>query len=248
MMAETLAPVSSGSFPFEARPTPFAIPPVPRTRKAMILDTHHPLHDATRASSAGPLVPVTPRGEATRRKLMSAAEDEFGSKGFHLASVSSITGRAGVGQGTFYLYFHTKEEIFVTLVREIGRDLRRALRGAAAEAGDQIEAERRTLEAVVAFARDRPGSYRIVQESQFVDEAAFREYYEHIAKNHAADLDAASQRGELQPGNAEARAWALMGLAHFMALRHGFWNRQAVPADWAVATMDLITNGIASRS
>lgn len=214
----------------------------------MILDTHHPLHEATRASPSGPLVPVTPRGEATRRKLMSAAEDEFGSKGFHLASVSSITGRAGVGQGTFYLYFHTKEEIFVTLVREIGRDLRRLLRSATAEAADQVDAERRTLEAVVAFACERPGSYRIVQESQFVDETAFREYHEHIAKNHAADLDAAAQRSELKPGDAEARAWALMGLTHFMALRHGFWNRQAVPAEWADATMDLVINGIGFRS
>src|ERR1700757_502104 len=85
------------------------------------------------------LVPVTARGEATRRKLLSAAEEEFGGKGFHAASVSSITTRAGVGQGTFYLYFHSKEEIFVTLVRDIGRKLRKQMLNAAAAAVDRLQ-------------------------------------------------------------------------------------------------------------
>ena len=49
------------------------------------------------AAALAPLIPATARGEATRRKLINAAEDEFGSKGFHLASVSSVTQRAGVG-------------------------------------------------------------------------------------------------------------------------------------------------------
>ena len=43
--------------------------------------------------------PLTARGEATRRRILNAAEIEFGEKGFHLASVSSITTRASVGQG-----------------------------------------------------------------------------------------------------------------------------------------------------
>ena len=47
------------------------------------------------------IVPATARGEATRRKLLDSAEKEFGEKGYHAASVSSITTRADVGQGTF---------------------------------------------------------------------------------------------------------------------------------------------------
>ena len=40
--------------------------------------------------------PTTPRGEATRQKLLDAAEEEFGAKGFSRASVSSITSRAAL--------------------------------------------------------------------------------------------------------------------------------------------------------
>lgn len=119
------------------------------------------------------LVPVTARGEATRRKLLSAAEIEIGEKGFHVASVSSITTRADVGQGTFYLYFHSKDEIFLTLVRDIGRRLRKHMAQAIDGIDDRLAAERRALEAFFEFAQAHPGLYRIVQESQFVDDAIF---------------------------------------------------------------------------
>ena len=46
------------------------------------------------------------------RKLLDAATQEFGERGFHDASVSGITRRAGVALGSFYTYFDTKDAIF----------------------------------------------------------------------------------------------------------------------------------------
>ena len=89
--------------------------------------------------------PVTARGEATRQKLLDAAELEFGAKGFSKASVSSITGRAEVGQGTFYLYFPSKESVLKELVRRMGRELRRALSEATVGLEDRLEVERAGL-------------------------------------------------------------------------------------------------------
>ena len=204
-------------------------------------------HETVPASQLEPLVPATARGEATRRKLLAAAEEEFGTKGFHIASVSSITTRAGVGQGTFYLYFRTKEEIFVTLVREIGRNLRRVQREAMVGAAGRLQGERLALDAFFAFACARPGLYRIVQESQFVDEAVYREYYERIARGYADDLDLAAQKGELAPGNAEVRAWSLMGISHFVGMRWCLWTGQVPPPAEVDAMMELVSRGIAPR-
>lgn len=204
-------------------------------------------HEHVPASQLEPLVPATARGEATRRKLLSAAEEEFGSKGFHTASVSSITTRANVGQGTFYLYFRSKDEVFVTLVREIGRRLRRAVREAAAGAPNRMAAERRGMDAFFDFACTHRGLFRIVQESQFVDESVFRDYYEHIAKGYADDLELAAQKGELAPGNAEVRAWALMGAGHFLGMRWCLWTGKVPPVAEVDAMMDLVGRGIAPR-
>lgn len=194
------------------------------------------------------LVPVTARGEATRRKLLASAEIEIGEKGFHAASVSSITTRADVGQGTFYLYFHSKEEIFVTLVREIGRNLRKEMALAVTGAKDRMHAERLGLVAFFKFAQAHPGLYRIVQEAQFVDEPAYRDYYERLAQGYAEDLREAAAAGETSPGDAEARAWSIMGIGHFIGMRWCLWQHE-VPSEATVdAVMDLISHGIAPKS
>ncbi len=190
------------------------------------------------------LVPVTARGEATRRKLLAAAEEEFGGKGFHAASVSSITTRAGVGQGTFYLYFHSKDEIFITLVREIGRKLRKQMLATAGGVVDRLEAERCNLQGFLEFTQQHPGLYRIVQEAQFVDEPVFREYYERLAKGYSEGLSDAVRRGEISPGDAEARAWALMGIGHFLGMHWCLWQGKLPEPGVVDDVMKMVSHGL----
>ncbi len=54
--------------------------------------------------------PRTARGRATLRKLLDAAAIEFGERGFHEASISGITRRAGTALGSFYTYFDSKDD------------------------------------------------------------------------------------------------------------------------------------------
>lgn len=194
------------------------------------------------------LTPVTPRGEATRRKLLSAAEVEFGAKGFHSASVSSITTHAGVGQGTFYLYFHSKEEIFSNLVREIGNNLRQTIAKVETQPSERLDIERRSLEAFLTFAQEHPGLFRIVQEAQFVDDQAFRDYYERLAGAYCQALTHATARGEILPGDAEVRAWSLLGIGHFLGMRYCLWNRRMPESHVVDEAMQMIHYGIAPRA
>ena len=126
--------------------------------------------------------PKTRRGERTRQKILDAAEREIGRKGFAEASISTITAEAAVGQGTFYLYFRSKEDVLRELVLRMGRRLRRHLTLAVADAPSRLEAERRGLRAFLEFVRANPDLYRVVAESQFVDQAIFRRYYEEFAR------------------------------------------------------------------
>ena len=64
-------------------------------------------------------------GVETRRRLLEAAEHVFGDLGYHDASIVKITEAAGVGQGTFYLYFASKKDIFDELVRDLNDRIRR---------------------------------------------------------------------------------------------------------------------------
>src|SRR6266540_4973205 len=118
--------------------------------------------------------PKTSRGELTRQKILDAAERQIGQRGFAEASISTITAEAKVGQGTFYLYFRNKEDVLRELVLRMGRRLRRHLTLAISDAASRLEAERRGLLAFLEFARANPNLYRVVEESQFVDQAVFR--------------------------------------------------------------------------
>src|SRR5947209_14359018 len=76
---------------------------------------------ASSSSNGTQLAPATARGEATRRRILDAAEAVFGEFGYYEASISESTRRAGIAQGTFYIYFHTKHEIFADVVETMGK-------------------------------------------------------------------------------------------------------------------------------
>src|SRR6266487_4411940 len=118
--------------------------------------------------------PITARGEATRRRILDAAEEVFGEYGYYEASISEITRRAGVAQGTFYIYFRTKREIL---------------------------AERVAPEAAHA-------------------------YYDGLARGYTHRLNEAMDAGTIRSVDAEAIAYALMGIGHFVALRWLVWSQQ----------------------
>ncbi len=54
--------------------------------------------------------------EERKAQLVAAAIDAFREKGVENTPVSDIVKRAGVGQGTFYLYFKTKDAIICAIV------------------------------------------------------------------------------------------------------------------------------------
>ena len=191
--------------------------------------------------------PKTRRGERTRQKILNAAQREIGSKGFAEASISTITAEAAVGQGTFYLYFRSKEDVLRELVLRMGRRLRRHLTLAIADAPNRLEAERRGLRAFLEFVRANTDLYRVVAEAQFVDPTVFKRYYQDFAASYRAGLLAAEARGEIAPGDAEVRAWALMGISDMVGRRFALWDSEVSLRKIAEAAHALILEGLAPR-
>jgi AcrR family transcriptional regulator len=197
------------------------------------------------ANPSQPLpAPKTKRGERTRQKILDAAEREIGRKGFAEASISTITAEAGVGQGTFYLYFRSKEDVLRELVLRMGRRLRRHLTLAVADAPSRLEAEHRGLRAFLEFVRANPDLYRVVAESQFVDPAVFRRYYEEFAASYRKGLVAAEAKGEIRKGDAEVHAWALMGISDMVGRCFALWDQKVPLERVADAAFELIEKGL----
>ena len=199
---------------------------------------------------AGPKAPRTARGERTSRKILVAALEEFGERGFSDASIVGITRRAHVALGTFYTYFDSKEEVFQELVRDMSRQVRDHVAPALAGAADGLDRERRATAAFLRFAATHKQVYRIIDEAEFVDPEGFRTHYETTAKRIAARLGEAAGRGELRTDESplahEAIAWALMGANVFLGLRFAVWGDDD-PDEVAAITNRLLRHGLATR-
>jgi AcrR family transcriptional regulator len=191
--------------------------------------------------------PRTPRGERTLRKILDAARDEFGDRGFSDSSVVGITQRAGVALGTFYTYFDSKEALFQALVRDMSSQVRDHVAPALKEAQDTLDGERSALDSFLRFARSHRDVYRIIDEAEFVDPAAYREHYETTAKRIAARLSAGREKGEIAADFSDEEldmlSWALMGANVFLGLRYAVWS-SGDPAKVADATARLLRSGL----
>src|SRR5690606_1822245 len=114
------------------------------------------------------LEPRTRKGAETRAKLLVAAEKVFAELGYHDTSVVKITEAAGVGSGTFYLYFEGKQAIFEELVVDLNRRVRRAMGDASLQARTRLEAEKEGFRAFFRFTAEHPALYRIIRQAEFV--------------------------------------------------------------------------------
>ncbi len=196
------------------------------------------------AASVEPKQPRTDRGRKTRRAILDAARSEFGERGFHEASISGITRRAGVALGSFYTYFDSKDALFRALVRDMSDQVRDHVAPALQAAPDQVAAEQAGLKAFIDFVRTHKEIYRIIDEAEFVDPESFRAHYRTTAERIEQRLVAAAARGEIRGDSAEVHAWAIMGMNVFLGLRFGVWGEELSAGAVADAAATLLRSGL----
>lgn len=91
------------------------------------------------------------KSDEKRDEILAAAEQEFARRDFHEVLMDDVAARAGVGKGTLYRYFPTKDELFLATV----------LRGLAESHGEflQFFAEDAPLETILETAVARMLTY-----------------------------------------------------------------------------------------
>ena len=191
--------------------------------------------------------PVTSRGRKTRQKVLNAAEKIFGEKGYDRASIVEITQRAGVAQGTFYVYFPDKKSVFTELVRGLSHQLRRDIAAAVEGISDRIEVERVGFHAFFTFTHRHQSFYKIIRQAEFVDEELFRWYYRKLAEGYTEGLSQAMRKGEIRELHVECLAYCLMGISDFLGMRWVLWNDETPPDKVFESMFTFIRHGMDGR-
>jgi AcrR family transcriptional regulator len=189
--------------------------------------------------------PPTAKGRATRRAILAAAEEVFGELSYDRASIAEITRRAGVAQGTFYVYFDDKKAAFVELVHQLNHDLRAAIAKAIVDAPDRLAAERIGFRTFFNYVVRHKPLYRVVRESQFVAPEAYQWHYNTLAERYVAGLRKAQEAGEITDTiSAETAAWVLMGISEFIGGRWVLWLDQLPPDEVFEEVMAFVSSAL----
>jgi AcrR family transcriptional regulator len=168
--------------------------------------------------------PLSAKGERTRRALLDAAEKVFAALGYQDASIVKITEAAEVAQGTFYIYFEGKRQIFDELVADLNRRVRRAMSEGSRQGRTRAEAERLGFLGFFRFTARHPALYRIIRQAEFASPDAMRRHYQAIVDGYVTGLRGAMDDGEIIAADPEVIAWALMGVGELIGMRWILWE------------------------
>ncbi len=162
--------------------------------------------------------PKTKRGQTTLDNIIQAAAEVFYEKGFYGGAISDITRKAGVGNGTFYIYFDSKLSVYRHLLVEYGNRIRAASHQAISGCESREEAERQGMRAFFQFVLEDQAIFNIIWESLYIDKTLFDEFYTTFAQAYSQRLEKAQQAGEVRPMDPQVLSYALMGISNFVAL------------------------------
>ena len=161
--------------------------------------------------------------DATRQRLLEAAEQVFAEKGYHGAVVDDIIRASDSSKGGFYFHFPNKQGIFLALIDALVPKLASAVDRAIAGESDpvaQMDAALRTV--LETFSRHRRLSKILLVEAVGLghgfDEKLMqtRGYFAVMIQGY---LDRAVAAGAIAPLDTETASWAWFGAINEIVVR-----------------------------
>lgn len=193
------------------------------------------------------------KADANRRALFRAAAYVVGKHGYANASIGRITERCGLAQGTFYLYFKSRQDLFDQLLPTVGEEMLAHIGKAVRGSRDFFEVESRGLAAFFDYLNRNRGFFRILYETDAVSPEATRTHYDLLLEKYRAVIARACSQQQIRPlsaAEADVAIFVMMGARDYL-YRHLVLAKQADAArQQAVvdAYIELLRNGLAPRA
>lgn len=181
-------------------------------------------------------------------ELLEAARSVFSKKGFHDATIDDVAHKAGVAKGTVYLYFKSKQEIYLSALRDGIELLIREMRAEAAAAGTAEAKLRKLIATKIAYFDKHRDFFRIFQSELGRMEktmAECKDLYFEQAQIIEEVLKQGVKEGVLQKVNTRKAAFAVTDLTRGVAIQRLFgWSKTRLDEE-VEFIMCLLWKGIA---
>ncbi len=187
-----------------------------------------PASTDTRARS-----PRLPR-QARREQLLGAAREVFVAQGYHATAMDDIADAAGVSKPVLYQHFPSKLELYLALLDQHTEAMVAAVQAALDSTPDNKARVAATIDAYFRFVDEDDGAFRLVFESDLVNQPDVRERVDGVTLA-CADAISGAIRDDAGLPKDEARLLAV-GLVGMAQVTARFWLAEAgtIPRDAAV--------------
>ena len=179
----------------KARTLPIARPPAPASEPTT-LNTPAAARPA-RKLSAQAMQAREDRAVRTRDQLMLSAAHLISKHGYRDTSVQRITADAGVAQGTFYLYFSSRQALFDLLLPHFGLQMLEAVRTRTSGASGFFRIEEIGVRAVLDYLTEHPWFWRLLTEAAAEAPLAWTRHHEEVIRRYLKFLKRAQAHEEL---------------------------------------------------
>ena len=119
-----------------------------------------------------------------RSNIFSAALQVFSEMGFHRATMDTIAAIAGMGKGSLYRMFASKDELLEQLLLEEYRKIVQRFSAIFSPTRDIIEEIQEMIEFWVTYINDNPVVYRLIQNTDLRPDVSEKaHFYQYLAEN-----------------------------------------------------------------
>ena len=163
------------------------------------------------------------KSELIRNALLQAAAEVVGEIGYAEASITRITQKAGVAQGTFYNYFETRQDILDELLPTLGAKMQRHVKDAATGGHSFAELEERGFLGFFSFLEQQPHFFRILNEAESFAPLGHKSHFNSVVKQYTHFLEHSQEAGEFpnyESKEFEVIVFMLMAARSYLAMRY----------------------------
>lgn len=150
-----------------------------------------------------------------RQAILDAAIFTFARKGFHATRISDVAERAGIGKGTVYLYFESKEDLLISIFQSYVEEAMALVEGLV---DDHVD-PRRGIE--VFFERglsrfvENPDLLAVLQQRLFLTDPELQKrgeaFFRTIVERIVAKIEMATESGMIRRYDPPIIACAILG-------------------------------------
>ena len=97
-----------------------------------------------------------------RIEILESAETIFSSAGFHKADMNEIAKQAKIAKGTVYLYYPSKKELFIAVIKDGLESLSKNITIEVEKIEDSVGKIKKAISTYMLFFRDHQALYRIL--------------------------------------------------------------------------------------